>query len=130
VIICIFISWFSITSISSMAHRVCTHRTLIIYTYMYTYMHISRNVIGLRFFNPFPANVANKRHLGSAPKSHFWNFDRKNWSEWHVWPNDSFYWPGVFILQTDSKNIQCFKKHTKLIENRFSRSKVIQNSID
>jgi hypothetical protein len=23
------------------------------------------------FINPFPANVANKRHLGSAPNSHF-----------------------------------------------------------
>jgi hypothetical protein len=30
----------------------------------------------------------------------------------------------VFILQTDAKSIQCFQKHAKLIENRFSRSKV------
>jgi hypothetical protein len=36
----------------------------------------------------------------------------------------------VFILQTDAKSIQCFQKHTKLIENRFSRSKVIPNSFD
>jgi hypothetical protein len=36
----------------------------------------------------------------------------------------------VFILQTDAKSIQCFQKHTKLIENRFSRPKVIQNSND
>jgi hypothetical protein len=42
-----------------------------------------------------------------------------DWSDWLVWPDD-FYWPGVFILQTDAKSIQ---KHTKLIENRFSRSK-------
>jgi hypothetical protein len=33
-------------------------------------------------------------------------------------------------LQADAKSIQCFQKHTKLIENRFSKSKVIQNSID
>jgi hypothetical protein len=31
----------------------------------------------------------------------------------------------VFILQTDAKSIQCFQKHAKLIENRFSRSKVL-----
>jgi hypothetical protein len=30
----------------------------------------------------------------------------------------------VFILQTDAKSIQCFQKHAKLIENRFSRTKV------
>jgi hypothetical protein len=36
----------------------------------------------------------------------------------------------VFILQTGAKSIQCFQKHAKLIENRFSRLKVIQNSID
>jgi hypothetical protein len=35
----------------------------------------------------------------------------------------------VFILQTDAKSIQWFQKLTKLIEHRFSRSKVIQNSI-
>jgi hypothetical protein len=35
-----------------------------------------------------------------------------------------------FILQIDAKSIKCVRKHTKLIENRFSRSKVIQNSID
>jgi hypothetical protein len=28
-------------------------------------------------FNPFPADVTNKRHLGSAPKSHFLRLDRK-----------------------------------------------------
>jgi hypothetical protein len=33
----------------------------------------------------------------------------------------------VFILQTEVKSIQ---KHTSLIKNRFSRWKVIQNSID
>jgi hypothetical protein len=55
------------------------------------------------FFNPFPADVANKRHLGSAPKSHF--CDRENWSDWLAWPDDSFHWPGVFILQTDAKRI-------------------------
>jgi hypothetical protein len=30
----------------------------------------------------------------------------------------------VLILQTDAKSIQCFQNHAKLIENRFSRSKV------
>jgi hypothetical protein len=30
----------------------------------------------------------------------------------------------VFILQTYAKSIQFFHKHTKLIENRFSRSEV------
>jgi hypothetical protein len=29
------------------------------------------------FFYPFPADVANKRHLGSAPKSHFFDLTRK-----------------------------------------------------
>jgi hypothetical protein len=33
-------------------------------------------------------------------------------------------------LPTNAKSIQCFQKHTKLVENRFSRLKVIQNSID
>jgi hypothetical protein len=72
--------------------------------------------------NPFPADVANKRHKGLAPKTQF--------SETKVWSNDSFYCPGVFILQTDAKSIQCLQKHTKLFENRFSRSKVTYNSID
>jgi hypothetical protein len=36
----------------------------------------------------------------------------------------------VFILQTDAKSIQSLQKHTKLIEHRFRRSKVIQNPID
>jgi hypothetical protein len=31
----------------------------------------------------------------------------------------------VFILQTYAKSIECFQKHAKLIENRFSRSKVL-----
>jgi len=30
----------------------------------------------------------------------------------------------VLILETDAKSIQSFQKHAKLIENRFSRSKV------
>jgi hypothetical protein len=33
-------------------------------------------------------------------------------------------------LHTDAKSIQRFQKHTKLIENWFSRSKIVQNSID
>ena len=82
-------------------------------------------------FNPFPADVANKRHLGSAPKSHFCDLTGKT---------EVIGLPGLmtlfidlgseFILQTDGKSIQGFQKHTELIENRFSRLKVIQNSID
>jgi hypothetical protein len=30
----------------------------------------------------------------------------------------------VFLLQTDAKSIPCFQKQAKLIQNRFSRSKV------
>jgi hypothetical protein len=56
--------------------------------------------------------------------------DRENWSDWLVWPNDSFHWPGVCTLKTDAKSIHCFQKHTKPIKTRFSRSNVIQNSID
>jgi hypothetical protein len=74
------------------------------------------------FVNSFPADVAIKQHLGSAPKSHFCD-DRENWSGWLVWPNDSFYRPRVFLFQTDAKSIHCFQKYTRLIENRFSRSK-------
>jgi hypothetical protein len=66
--------------------------------------------------NPFTAEVAIMQLLGSAPK--------EEQSDWLVWPNDSFNWPDVFILQTDAKNIQYFHKHAKLIENRFCRSKV------
>jgi hypothetical protein len=77
----------------------------------------------------FFAHVAIKPHLGSTLKSHCCD-DRENWTDWLVWLNNTFHWPGLFILQTDAKSIQCFHKHTKLIENRFSRSKVIQNSID
>jgi hypothetical protein len=36
----------------------------------------------------------------------------------------------VILLQTDAKSIQCFQKHSKLIKNRFSGSKVIQTSND
>jgi hypothetical protein len=50
--------------------------------------------------------------------------EKEEQTDWLVWPNDSFHWPGVFILQTDAKSIQCFQKYAKLIENRFSRSKV------
>jgi hypothetical protein len=50
--------------------------------------------------------------------------EKEEQSDWLVWPNDSFYWPRLFILQTDEKSIQCFQKHAKLIENLFSRSKV------
>jgi hypothetical protein len=50
--------------------------------------------------------------------------EKEEQRDWLVWPNDCFHWPGVFILQTDAKNIQCFRNHSKLIENRFSRSKV------
>jgi hypothetical protein len=28
-------------------------------------------------FNPFPADVANKQHLGSTPKSHFYDLTGK-----------------------------------------------------
>jgi hypothetical protein len=60
------------------------------------------------FLNPFSADVANKRHLGSAPKSHLCD-DRENWSAWLVWSNDSFHWPEVFILQRDARSIQFWK---------------------
>jgi hypothetical protein len=59
--------------------------------------------------NPFPADVAIKRHLGSAPKSHV--CDRENWSDWLVWPNDSFLltW-GVYIANRR-------KEHSMFLKN-------------
>jgi hypothetical protein len=60
----------------------------------------------LNLVNPFPADVAKKRHLGSSK-----SLDRENWSDWLVWPNDSFFFfflPGVFILQTDAKRFNVF----------------------
>jgi hypothetical protein len=79
--------------------------------------------------NPFPADVANQRHLSSAPKSHFCDLTGKTEVI------------GLSVLMTLSidlgclymyckQSIQCFQKHTKLIESRFSRSKILQNSID
>jgi hypothetical protein len=74
--------------------------------------------------NPFTAEVAIMRLLGWAEVACV-RPEKEEQSDWLVWPNDSFHWPGVFILQTDAKSIQCFKKtHAKLIENRFRRSKV------
>jgi hypothetical protein len=43
--------------------------------------------------------------------------EKEEQSDWLVWPNDSFYWPRMFILQTDTKSIQCFQKHAKLIDS-------------
>jgi hypothetical protein len=37
---------------------------------------------------------------------------------------------GVYIANRRKERSICFQKHTKLIENRFSRSKVIQNLIE
>jgi hypothetical protein len=75
--------------------------------------------------NPFTAEVAIMRLLGSTPWSHLcMRPEKEEQSDSLVWLNDSFHWPRVFILQTDAKSIQCFQKHAKLIENRYSRSKV------
>jgi hypothetical protein len=69
--------------------------------------------------NPFTAEVAIMRLLGSAPLSHM--CDQKRRSKL-TGLSDLM---TLFIdLQTDAKSIQCFQKHAKLIENRFSRSKV------
>jgi hypothetical protein len=82
-------------------------------------LHFSSDTV-----NPFTAEVAIMWLLGSAPKSHLCVQRRRSKVCRLVWLNDSFYWPRVFILQTDAKSIQCFQKHAKLIENLFSRSKV------
>jgi hypothetical protein len=66
----------------------------------------------------------NKQNIKLPHEVAFVRPEKEEQSDWLVWPNDSFHWPGVFILQTDAKSMQCFQKHAKLIENRFSRSKV------
>jgi hypothetical protein len=82
-------------------------------------------VVNTFFFNPVPADVAIKRHLDSAPKSHFCDLAGKTEV---IGLSDLM---TLFIdLQTNAKRTQYFQKYTKLIENRFSRSKVIQNSND
>jgi hypothetical protein len=89
----------------------------------------SMTLVKFKIFNPFPADVANKRHLDSAPKSHFCDLTGKT---------EVIGLPGLMTLFIDlgclyckqTQSIKCFQKHTKLIENRFSRTIVIQNSID
>jgi hypothetical protein len=71
-------------------------------------------------FNPFTAEVAIMRLLGSAPKSHL--CDQRRSKVTGLSDLMTLYWPRVFILQT--KSIQCFEKHAKRIENWFNRSKV------
>jgi hypothetical protein len=53
-------------------------------------------------FNPFPADVANKRHLGSAPKSHFCDLTGKTDVIFLSDLMAHFIDLGVFILQTDA----------------------------
>jgi hypothetical protein len=77
--------------------------------------------IQARHLNPFTAEVATPRLSAEVA---FVRPEKEEQSDWLAWPNDSFYWPRVFILQADAKSIQCFQKHAKLIENWFSRSKV------
>jgi hypothetical protein len=69
--------------------------------------------------NPFPADVANKRHLGSATKSLFYDLTGKTEVIGLSDLMTLFLLIRVFIhvLQTDAISIQCFQKHTKLIEN-------------
>jgi hypothetical protein len=66
-----------------------------------------------RFFNPFPAN---KRHLGSAPKSDFCNLTGKTEV---IGLSDLI---TIFIQCLYCKQTQRAFKHTKLIENRLSKS--------
>jgi hypothetical protein len=58
--------------------------------------------------NPFTAEVAIMRLLGSAPVA-FVRPEKEEQSDWFVWPNDSFYWHRVFILQTDARAFDVFK---------------------
>jgi hypothetical protein len=51
--------------------------------------------------------------------------EKEEHSDWLVWPKDSFHWPNCLYCKQYAKSIQCFQKHAKLIENRFSRSKAV-----
>jgi hypothetical protein len=64
------------------------------------------------------------RLLRSGPKSHLCDQRRRSKVTGLSDLMTLFYWPRVFILQTDAKSIQCFQKHAKLIENWFSRWKI------
>jgi hypothetical protein len=89
---------------------------------------LSISIIILRF-NPFPAEVANKF---CAPKSHFCDLTGKTEviGLSHLLTN-FLLTCGVYIYIKQTQGaFNVLKKHTKLIENRFSRSNVIQNSID
>jgi hypothetical protein len=81
--------------------------------------------------NPFAADVENKQHLGSAPKSHF--CDLTGITE-VIGLSDLitlFIDLGCLYRKKTQRAFNVFKKkkHYKLTEYRFSRSKVIQNSI-
>jgi hypothetical protein len=87
--------------------------------------HVRTTLIGfatlfslqLIFCYPFSADVANKRHLGSAQKSHYCNLTGKTEVIDLSDLMTLFIDLGCFILHTDAKSIQRFQKHTKLIEN-------------
>jgi hypothetical protein len=83
--------------------------------------HLSASRYIVLNFNPFPADVAIKRHLSSASKSHFCDLTGKT---------EVIGLSDLMILAKQTQRAFNVFKNTKLIENRFSRSKVIQNSSD
>jgi hypothetical protein len=66
--------------------------------------------------NPFTAEVAIMRLLGSAPKSHLCDQKRRS-KVTDLSDLMTLFIDRVFLLQTDAKSIKCFQKHAKLIEN-------------
>jgi hypothetical protein len=64
----------------------------------------------------------------TAPKSHFCDLTRK--TEVTGLSDLMTLFIDLGCLYCKQTQRACFQKHTKLIENQFSRSKVIQNSID
>jgi hypothetical protein len=86
--------------------------------------------LSMHAFNPFHADVVNKRHLGLAPKLYFCDLTEKTEVIGLSDLLTLFINLGCLYCKQTHRAFNVFKKHTKLIENRFSRSKVIQNSID
>jgi hypothetical protein len=74
--------------------------------------------------NPFLADVAIERHLGSAPKSHFCDLTGKTEGIGLSDLMTLFIDLACLYCKKTQKSIQCVQKYTKLFEHRFSRLKV------
>jgi hypothetical protein len=59
--------------------------------------------------NPFPADVANKRHLGSAPKSHFCDLTEKTEAIGLSDLYDTFIDLGCFYCKQTQRAFNVFK---------------------